>query len=896
MNKIGFFVARNWFLEDKIFTFTIFIVYNSSMRKILLSLFLAASLCCSVPASAFISPPIQYSPVDNSVCNALSTFFSVGYVSGATGYYFELDTSSNFNSPHLRWDTSRNSYVYTPHLLMGKKYYWRAKAYKSGDTSAWSYVRSFTVGTKMENNQPVNGDMGPLRALLVKGFSLTPVTYIWEVDTVNTFNSPFHIYKETYTEDNSFIDSSFRFGMTIYWRVKSANSFGDTMDWSDTWQYTIRRRPRLINPMAPSSYPQALIQWDGSFSAKVLVQHDTTNTFNSPALTEFIAAANNKDELKDLYFGKNAYWRVRDVFGTDSSEWSDTGIYAVKAGVGLNEPYYNETSVELIPSFRWQYMLGVSFRLQVSEDSLFNSILKDTVTTQYSYYGGLKLRMNRVYYWRIKIMHARDTTPWSMRYPFTTTDGRIYVSNPYNNTTNTGVVIPVQWTRLDGATDYLLMVDTTADFNSPLLISRPSFFFQFGYPIDTLRNLHYGTKYYIKVKAISDGDTSEDISFVSSFTTAFRPVNNFPGNGALEWGTSTNLLIDGINGSDSVIWEADTSLTFTSPELHTGNVLHEIDWFSRKIELPLGDSLLYSSKYYWRARCFNAVDTSDWSDIWWFGTTDNIYLKSPVNNAINQPVQVALKWSLAGSYDEHIYQYQLATDTAFTAAPITLTKGTPLEHTVNVGYGKKYYWRFRAMHSRDTSKWSPIWAFTTVNPPTLGKPFLASPLNMTTGLEYSIPVSLIWYSVLNAEEYTAEMSRDINFASGVVRGTTTGTAVNASSLSPNTRYYWRVKAMKDTFSSPWSDVWWFETKNNNVGIASVSAEGILVYPNPATSVITVEAPGKNISSLKVFSLQGKMLMEKENTTSLDIATLPPGLYILEIYSEEGMQQVKFVKK
>ena len=74
-----------------------------------------------------------------------------------------------------------------------------------------------------------------------------------------------------------------------------------------------------------------------------------------------------------------------------------------------------------------------------------------------------------------------------------------------------------------------------------------------------------------------------------------------------------------------------------------------------------------------------------------------------------------------------------------------------------------------------------------------------------------------------------------------------------------------------------------------------SVADIRIYPNPATSVLTIDAPEKvNISLL---SVDGKVLIEQKDATTIDVSMLPNGLYLIMIYDENNilMMNSKFVK-
>ena len=71
-----------------------------------------------------------------------------------------------------------------------------------------------------------------------------------------------------------------------------------------------------------------------------------------------------------------------------------------------------------------------------------------------------------------------------------------------------------------------------------------------------------------------------------------------------------------------------------------------------------------------------------------------------------------------------------------------------------------------------------------------------------------------------------------------------------------------------------------------------------VYPNPATSVVTISATDVDSYKVSVTDLSGKIIMTKSLTgmeNTLDISVLSSGAYFFELSSDNKKEVVKILK-
>ena len=75
-------------------------------------------------------------------------------------------------------------------------------------------------------------------------------------------------------------------------------------------------------------------------------------------------------------------------------------------------------------------------------------------------------------------------------------------------------------------------------------------------------------------------------------------------------------------------------------------------------------------------------------------------------------------------------------------------------------------------------------------------------------------------------------------------------------------------------------------------------DGFSAYPNPASSDISIVSED-NINRLKVFSITGKLLMDRtvNNTqTLIDVSNFKSGIYMVSIETEDEVMTKKFIKQ
>ncbi len=74
---------------------------------------------------------------------------------------------------------------------------------------------------------------------------------------------------------------------------------------------------------------------------------------------------------------------------------------------------------------------------------------------------------------------------------------------------------------------------------------------------------------------------------------------------------------------------------------------------------------------------------------------------------------------------------------------------------------------------------------------------------------------------------------------------------------------------------------------------------VKLYPNPASSVVTIESQTINLKSVEIFNSLGQLLQaipNENNQLNIDVSSLQTGTYFVKVHSDKGVGVSKFVKQ
>jgi choice-of-anchor B domain-containing protein len=177
----------------------------------------------------------------------------------------------------------------------------------------------------------------------------------------------------------------------------------------------------------------------------------------------------------------------------------------------------------------------------------------------------------------------------------------------------------------------------------------------------------------------------------------------------------------------------------------------------------------------------------------------------------------------------------------------------------------------------------PVWSSITVVGETPATPTLESPVDLSD-LDNTQP-TFEWEEIAGAEDYHFELSEFDDFNTTLVAEVVTDNSFPMPfDLLPGT-YYWRVWATNDCGDSEISDVFSFTILDT--GIDGAAKPAVMVYPNPASDIITVSIQGAS-ATMQITDVTGRSVLESVlNTplTTIDIGDWAVGMYTIRINNE-----------
>ncbi len=396
------------------------------------------------------------------------------------------------------------------------------------------------------------------------------------------------------------------------------------------------------------------------------------------------------------------------------SVWAATS-WAQLLAPTLTFPTTGSTVVDVNVRLTWNPALGGTvsgYDAEIDTDSNFtNPVSLPTTGTSAK---TSELDYNQKYYWRVRGIDANSTPgAYSDVWSFSTFYNEFTGLAPNGDDKNPQ--LNLSWDTIPGTATYHYEYDTDSLFPAPAAGNvghTPANVNNQGKIQVQLTNLVFGQKYFYRIYAEHAKDQS-GYSEVRSFTVLDMVELTKPSDMAVDQDPRTTLECDNTPGVTEYRFAIDDSPAFdpSSPNYNVTTVFGKD--FSGDVKV-VEERLFFGQTYHWRVQGTNASSTSSWSEVRTFTVLDEVTLQTPEDGATDVPNEGAVfTWQEIKGVEHYEMQYD--TLNTFATATSIITPNDTNKIVLNLPQWETgYHWRVRAIHSKDTSGFSPVFSFNAI--------------------------------------------------------------------------------------------------------------------------------------------------------------------------------------
>lgn len=668
--------------------------------------------------------PTLLSPSNGAADQPVNITFSWNSVQNATGYHFQLSTSSSFSAPVADRAALTSTSTTVNSLAEGQTYYWRVSADNPANTGPWSAVWSFTILTSTNNLTapnliyPADKAVNLPTTITFKWDSVKDATsYQFQLSSLPSFDSL--IKDDSNLARTSNTVSSLSNSKTYYWRANAANS-QNSGPWSNSKSFSTNAPldpPTLISPADNSAgQPTDLVfRWNPSANASQYhIQVSTDGSFSNMVVDQG-GITNASYQVNGLKTGTTYYWHVNASSLLLTSSWSSTWQFTTTSqslplAPVLLSPQNGAVNQAINVMLNWNPSQGAdTYHLQLSGSSTFDILIMNDSSLTGTSDQAANLKSGTKYYWRVSARNTAGMSGWSEVWTFQTTSSSMGIPaliSPSDGSIDNPTSLNLAWSSVNNANFYNLQLSKDSQFTT-FEINADSL-------VDTLKNvdsLETGTDYFWRVRA--------------SFSTGYGAWSNTSSFRTFDSGLPAPILISPQNDTTNETLYPILSWNNVKSADHYRLEVSNISGFSTTVFDDSTITATYtqigpldaSTKYFWRVKAFNSTATGGWSETWHFTTQSASeyvpLLVSPADGSKNNPLSVLCDWdSVAGAT---MYNIRVSTTPNFTSIVINDSSVIKTSKVINnLSAATTYFWQVRAKRDNTWGQFSPAWGFSTV--------------------------------------------------------------------------------------------------------------------------------------------------------------------------------------
>jgi len=165
-------------------------------------------------------------------------------------------------------------------------------------------------------------------------------------------------------------------------------------------------------------------------------------------------------------------------------------------------------------------------------------------------------------------------------------------------------------------------------------------------------------------------------------------------------------------------------------------------------------------------------------------------------------------------------------------------------------------------------------------------------------IDLPVVIDFIWEEGDNTvDNYDFELSRYSDFSIIEESENIILPHVLILGVTEGAEYFWRVKANTICADGDFSEVYSF-TVAGELGLSDQTIEDLVIYPNPATNVLNINA-ATPITNVEVVNVLGQVLVSEKsisNISQIDVSRLSTGNYFIRVTSENNTNVLQFLKQ
>ncbi len=618
-------------------------------------------------------------------------------------------------------------------LLYNTTYYWRVNASVTLGTSDWSEVWHFST---IELDQPVlylpaNGKINPDGFLWYS--TLNADKYNIQISTDSIFAG---IVLDSTLSDTTFVLDSLDNNL-YYWRIKAFNAVGES-PWSMIRNFTIdndllfyedfESYPLGILANAPgspwirySSSREGTIVDNNVHSGEKCFQINSFTTSTEIDYVKFDWASKPAQLNLELWYNPDGFFIYKDFaelgLGFAASKFdmdefiglwgSDHNVWFSAEGRVSDTIVFNELEYD-----KYNY-IKVEFDFQDNEARVYIGLDSEAPLRATVSFNGT-IDINSLYF-------AGDLNPTYIDDIYVTVEGEYILPlpqppvllSPANGSIEQNTTLTLNWQPALTADSYHIQIDDTIDFSSPLFDQQ-----NITATSHQLINLDYNKTYYWHVSAKNASGTSvwsDTWNFITLVTPicdrdwiGFNPPVAFDYTSGNKYNVKITLTDVGLCSKleievMSVTMDDNVSISYSYP--NNGSLSGSVSADGNTISgsYNIGNSNCGGSK------------SGSWSASKLTLIPDKPTLINPINNAVDQPVDITLTWDEVDKVAGYALEVSESDnfETSILSVANTLTNSYDIS---SLNKNTTYYWKVGSINVCDEINWSEIRNFTTINP------------------------------------------------------------------------------------------------------------------------------------------------------------------------------------